>query len=244
MTRYFWLMLLCGGATVLLGFSQANAETPASKKVADQSDPAAAKLLVDARSARGVWNDKFPGFSCELNVTIDELVVTGQLTVTKEGETKLEMTEGAGKKWVERQLQLLIDHHFPTSAIETGAVKFLDESTKHPLGRMITLGETAMGSEYRIDGDVVSEVNRSMGGGRFTISVMNVERNKENKYLPTVFTVTFWDKEGNIRESDTIRQTWQRIDGYDLPNTIFEIAVGKNSRNVRELTFRNYKLNK
>jgi hypothetical protein len=157
--------------------------------------------------------------------------------LTKDGETKLEMTEGAGKKWVERQFQLLIDHHFPTSAIETGAVKFLDESTKHPLGRMITLGETAMGSEYRIDGDVVSEVNRSMGGGRFTISVMNVERNKENKYLAHR---VHRDVLGQGRQHPRVRHDpadvaanrWLTI----CRTRSFEIAVGKNSRNVRELS--------
>ena len=64
-------------------------------------------------------------------------------------------------------------------------VSFADEQTDHPLGRLIKLDyDSAMASAYRIKDDVIREVNRQMDGGRFTISVFEVNRNAEGKYLP------------------------------------------------------------
>ena len=37
------------------------------------------------------------------------------------------------------------------------------------------------------------EVNRSAGKLRFTISVLEIERNAEDKYLPRAFTMNFFD---------------------------------------------------
>jgi hypothetical protein len=60
----FSLILLAGLAIAADSESPKKA-SPATLDPIAASDPAAAKLLSDARVARAVWNDKFPGFSCE-----------------------------------------------------------------------------------------------------------------------------------------------------------------------------------
>ena len=52
------------------------------------ADPAATKLLADARAARAVWKD-FPGFTADLEVNIDGKVVKG--TLAQDLEVGMEM---------------------------------------------------------------------------------------------------------------------------------------------------------
>ena len=91
-----------------------------------------------------------------------------------------------------------------------------------------------MGSHYRIKDDVIREVNRKSDSGRFTISVLEVRRNEEGKYLPGVYTVSFWNKDGSLRSTTTTTETWKRVGTFDLPLTHDSVATSANElRNLR-----------
>ncbi len=87
------------------------------------------------------------------------------------------------------------------------------------------------------------EVNRSMGPMRFTISVLEIVRNAEHKYLPRAFTMNFFDaKSGELKTSLGYWNDWQRVGAFDLPKTIIEIDARKGGASTKDISFENCRL--
>ena len=139
-------------------------------------------------------------------------------------------------------LRSLVGHRMPGGETDD-KVSFADEQIDHPLGRLIKLDyDSAMASAYRIKDGVIREVNRQMDGGKFTISVFEVHRNAEGKYLPGYYTVSFWNKDGTLRSSSTTHETWVRVGQFDLPATHASVATGKDEHRNVSMIFSNHKL--
>jgi hypothetical protein len=50
--------------------------------------------------------------------------------------------------------------------------------------------------------------------------------NEEKKYLPVCYVVNTWDaKTEALKSSETHHQTWQRVDGYDLPSRLLTVTA-------------------
>lgn len=196
----------------------------------------AADLLAGARAQRALWTE-FPGFDCEARVAIDDASASGRCRVEADGTVELEVPEIPHRKWIDEQLASLINHRLPDAPFSTGAV-FEPEPGTHVLGRLLRLEDAAMGSVYRVSENVITEVNREAGPLRFTISVLRVERNPEGKYLPGVFTVSFWNREsGALAMSQTFVHEWQRVGDYDLPARLQIVHSGAGERRVLDLRF-------
>ncbi|MFO0898362.1 MAG: DUF3386 family protein [Pirellulales bacterium] len=216
----------------------------APAKAAASTDAAAAPaddLLAKAREARAVWND-FPGFTADVTLSIDGETSEGRLTVDEAGEVVLDLPSSEGLKWARRQLASLVSHRMPGEPIGSGAT-LQAEAGDHPLGTLLKLKGESMGSVYRVDDNVVTEVNRDTPGGRFTISVMDVYWNQEHKYLPTVFNVSSWEQpSGKLKSSQTNQHRWQRVGAFDLPTSLLEVEAADGGRHVRQLELRNHRL--
>ncbi|MFQ5734364.1 MAG: DUF3386 family protein [Planctomycetaceae bacterium] len=202
----------------------------------------AAQMMARAHKARAEWKG-LPGFTADVAVSRDNKRVKGRVSVAAGGKLTLTLDDKAESKWVTSNLRSLISHRRASSG-RSYDVEFADKETKHPLGRLIKLNEDLMGSEYRIRGDVITEVHRKMGGIRFTISVTAVARNKEGKYLPRSYSFSTWDvKTGNLKSNTTVLNTWKRVGTFDLPNRLLWVTTrdgGK--REVRQIVFRNHRL--
>lgn len=197
--------------------------------------------LVQARENRAVWDD-FPGFSSAIRVSVDDETITGRASISEYGEVELELPEGPARDWVQRTLSSLVGHRMPTETIGQGGV-FLDAEERHPLGRKVELFGDGMGSVYRLKDDVVTEVNRDGRGGRFQISVLDVHRNAEGKYLPHAYAVTFWDAEtGAIRSTTSTLNTWRRHENWDLPLVHLEVTATADGSVAREIEFSDVQL--
>lgn len=206
------------------------------------SDPSALEALTRARDGRSLWND-FPGFSTTLTVTDGGKQITGKATIDANGTVELDMPKSPVADWVEEQLNSLVQHRMPDGEVAQGQVTYSDEDTSHPLGRKIDLGDPSLQSAYRLKDDVIMEVNRSMGPMRFTISVLEIVRNAENKYLPRSFTMNFFDaKTGELRTGLAYWNDWQRVGKFDLPKTITEVAAKKGGASTRQIAFSDVKL--
>jgi hypothetical protein len=139
-------------------------------------------------------------------------------------------------------LRSLVGHRLGSGESDD-RVSFADQQTDHPLGRLIKLDyDSAMASAYRIKDGVIREVNRQTDGGRFTISVFEVNRNAEGKYLPGYYSVSFWNKDGSLRSSTAVRETWVRVGDYDLPATHDSVATGKDEHRNVSMRFGNHRL--
>jgi hypothetical protein len=139
-------------------------------------------------------------------------------------------------------LASLVMHRLPGAPIGSGAT-LVTEAGDHPLGKLIKLEGESMGSVYRVDDNVVTEVNRDMATGRFTISVMDVYWNPEHKYLPSAFNVSYWEQpSGKLKSSQSNLHRWQRVGAFDLPTSLLEVEAADGGRHVRQIELRNHRL--
>lgn len=201
----------------------------------------AAKLLAAARAKRATW-EKFPGFRARIAVHEDAQSQRGEFTCSADGEVKLDLPATIGKKWAQSHLDQLVSHRMPSGDLGDAAT-FSDEPPGHPLGRLIRLDEAAVGSHYRIRDNRITEVHRTSGRRRFTISVLAFHTTTEGRYLPAVYSVVTWDNRSNQIEStrDVVNQ-WRRVGEYDLPEKIIEIESRGEGRHVRSIEFSDHAL--
>jgi hypothetical protein len=205
-------------------------------------EASAAELLRRARDARVIWND-FPGFEADLVLFAEGHEHTGRVLVTADGSVTLEILTLKDDQPIVTTLRSLVGHRLGSGEADD-RVSFADERTDHPLGRLVKLDyDSAMASAYRLKDDVIREVNRQLDSGRFTISVFEVNRNAEGKYLPGYYTVNFWNKDGSLRTSTAVHETWTRVGSFDLPATHASVTAGKDEHKNVSMTFTNHKLN-
>jgi hypothetical protein len=201
----------------------------------------AGELIHAARDARATWNN-FSGFEADLALFAEGREQKGRVQVGANGEVTLSGFELKDEKSLLATLRSLVGHRMPGGESDNH-VSFADEPTDHPLGRLIKLDyDSAMASAYRIKDDVIREVNRQTESGRFTISVFDVNRNAEGKYLPGFYTVSFWDKDGTLRSTNTVHETWVRVGDFDLPQTHCAVFTGNNERRNTSMKFSNHQL--
>jgi hypothetical protein len=207
-------------------------------------DPAATKLLADARAARANWTN-FPGFTADVAVNIDGKVTRGRVTVRHNGKLKLDLGGGNAEKWARGVLGSTVGHRLDDSASLKTPCAFADHDTDHPLGRAVRVLNDEFHSSYRIRDRQIIVVNRQMKehGVRFTITVLENRQNAEKKYLPACFVVNTWDiKTGSLRRSEAHHQTWTRVGDFDLPRRTTVVTAGTGKQEARSITLSNHKL--
>jgi len=223
-----------------LALRDAEDGVPAATSASSDRTSAAA-LLRKARAARAEWKD-FPGFEADLTLTTSGRQQTGKVRVDARGEVELQGFHDADVRQVRGILRSLVAHRMPERE-EDDRVSFASPQEPHPLGELIRLDyDSVMASTYRIDGDVIREVNRKTQDGRFTISVLQVHRNSEGKYLPMFYVVNTWKADGTLSSSTAVHQTWTRVGAFDLPAMYETVTAGSQEHRTLSLTFRNVRL--
>jgi len=206
-------------------------------------DPAATKLLADARAARAVWRD-FPGFRADVAVNIEWQVHSGKVEVSSQGKVKLELAGGDSDTaaWARREIASLVAHRLPGQTLQTPCA-FADDITDHPLGRLIRILNDELHSSYRIRDRQIIEVNRSMKDTRFTITVLESTLTKDHQYLPAAYVVNSWEVNGNtLLSSIAHHQTWTRVGAFDMPASLLWVKATPGKLDSRRLTFTNIEL--
>jgi hypothetical protein len=222
-------------------------DKPAAAK--PQADPAATKLLADARAARAGW-EKFPGFRARLEINIDGKTVEGRVEVSPKGKVTIQVPEAEAQReavgWAQQQLASLAAHRLDNSAELDTPCAFLDETKDHPLGRAIRVLNDEFHSSYRVRDRQIIVVNRHMADSRFTITVMENRLNEEKKYLPVCYVVNTWDlKTEALKSSATHHHTWERVGRFDLPVSLTVVTArtaGPGGRPEGKLEARSLKL--
>lgn len=206
------------------------------------ANAAATKLLSDARAARVLYHD-FPGFSADIAVNLDGKVTRGQVEVSDKGNVTLKLEDAAAQTWAKHTLASIVGHRLSGGPDEETPCAFADDDAHHPLGRAIRVLNDEFHSSYRIRDRQVIVVNRSVPGSRFTITVMDNVRTKENKILPSCFVVNTWDtKTDALTSSEMHRQTWQRIGAFDLPKETLTVKATAGKLQSRSIKLSNIHL--
>jgi hypothetical protein len=205
------------------------------------ADPAATKLLADARAARANW-DRFPGFSADVEVNLDGKVFKGKANVDANGNVKFEGLDKSAETWAKRVLGSIVGHRVSSPSSLQTPCAFADNDEHHPLGRLINVLNDELHSSYRIRDRQIMVVNRTQGESRFSITMQENRLSAENQFLPASFVVHYWDaKTGELTRTEANLQTWTRVGSFDLPATARVITATK-ELSTKSLTLTNHRL--
>ncbi|WP_437185124.1 DUF3386 family protein [Planctomicrobium sp. SH668] len=203
----------------------------------------AVELMKIAHEGRSEWLN-FSGFTADFEAATADGVVAGKVVVSKEGAVEVSLPEDQRFQWVERSLDSLIGHRLQTSEPVTD-VEFADDQVNHPHGRLLRSTNGDDKSQWRVKGDVTTEVHRVTPKTRFIISVGDVYWTEEKKHLPRDFSVTTWDRETNqILTARQVHNEWKRIGTVDLP-TLHRAITNRadGTTEVHQIRFFHHQLN-
>jgi hypothetical protein len=232
---------LCLIVSVVAGFV-CGMYVKADDSPASTSDPAATKLLADARAARALYQN-FPGLSADIEVNLEGKATRGHVEVGEKGKATLTLDNPDAAKWAKNTLESIIAHRLSSGPDDETPCAFDDSDEHHPLGRAIRVLNDEFHSSYRIRDRQVIVVNRQVPGARFTITVLKNIVTKENKFLPASYIVNTWDAKTNaLTSSEAHHQTWQRIGVYDLPKETLSVKATANKQESRSLQLTHIRL--
>jgi Protein of unknown function (DUF3386) len=235
--RSFYLTALALAATYLVPTLAHSFSSP------DDTTTPAKDLLERARDARATWDKTFPGFTADLTICMDGESVKGTVSVSPKGKIEVNAPEGKARDWATEQLRSEVMHRLAGPIVFNSGAEFAEPEGTHPLGRLIRLTGDRMESSYRIKGDQLLEVNRTMRGAKFSNKILATTRNAEGKYLPEAFSVTYWDAQsGALKKTETFYVTWTRIGRFDLPVSRTQVVSEGNTASVRRLELSHHKL--
>lgn len=169
-------------------------------------------LLRRAHEAGYRFPPTFAGFSASLRTSAGD---TGAVTVT--GRTEIEVTiDGAPSDeadWARDEIASIVSHRWP-SGYADGDGRWAKRSD----GETVTILDDPFDSAYRLRGNHISEVHRTVGPSRFVISVSERVRTADGRYLPAHFTVYHWGTgTGRLTRADHVTDAFALIDGVYLP---------------------------
>src|SRR5262249_28083915 len=140
-------------------------------------------LFEEAVAARAAWKD-FPGFKASFSARVDGRAFSGTVHLDARGGVTLETEEEAASPWVQEQLESIVLHRnartggAPAEARKP-VLRFADEETGHPFGRLLVFEGGRFASSYRVKDRQLLVVNRHLGDQYMTITVLDNERNLE-----------------------------------------------------------------
>lgn len=227
---------------------------PSARADENKVDPAATRLLAEARANRACW-ERFPGFTADIEVNLDGKISRGQVEVEPSGKVRYLNLDKDAQQWARSVLNSAVSHRMPSNENESPC-EFMAADENHPLGRAVRLLDNSMHSIYRIRDKQITVVDRRIEKQRFTISMQENTTNTEGKYLPVSYTIQYWNLiSGELERSEAHFQGWKRIDRFDLPVTVRVVAAmratpkahnrvdGANEAlTTRSLTLSNHKL--
>lgn len=210
------------------------------------ADPEAVQLFEEALASRAAWKG-FPGFSGRIVGTIEGRPFDGKVTVAADGGVTLEIDDAPLTDWVQSQLESITMHRAasqtPSAERPKPVVRFADNDTEHPLGRLLAFDGGHFATSYRVRDKQLTTVNRLLDGKCMTIAVLDNTKNSEGQFLPHVYTVQYWDEaSGRLERTETVQDQWVRVGQWDLPREHTLTTSADSSFSTRSFTIRDHTL--
>lgn len=217
---------------------------PNAAKSSIKADPAAWNLLKAAHDTRETFSSDFGGLTATILFNDNGTVHTGAVSYTANDDVTVDLDrlDPDTKEWLDDQAGSIFDHrrggefsrHDGQYPI-TFAVA--DQS---PLGKLVELHD-GLNSTYRVRNNQVVEVTRTMGGQRFTITVLESTETVDGKYLPKQFIVTYFDaKTGQLQKAAAYTDSYADVDGFWLPTSRQIVTAEDGKTTTRLLVFSDY----
>jgi hypothetical protein len=210
-------------------------------------DTEAVALFEEALATRSQWKN-FPGFKAQIAGVVDDRPFDGSVTVDATGAVNFQTSESTAEPWVKDQLESIAMHRIASSSDSARSdakpvLRFADDQTQHPLGRLLLFEGGSFASSYRVKDKQIMVVNRRMGRQNMTITVLDNDRNAEGLYLPRSYTVQYWDGDsGTLQRTETIQDRWTRVGTWDLPASHTVTNASETGLSVKHFVLTDHRL--
>lgn len=212
------------------------------------ADPAAHDLLKAAHDSRATFAGSFSSITADVAFDDNGQVHSGAATYSPKDDAALTVAGLTRDQndWLSDQVDSIFAHRrggdFDKGEGRDPITFGPDDHS--PLGRLVEMHDRLQ-SRYRIRDNQVVEVTRTMGGQRFTITVLETTRTDDGKYLPREFLVTYFDdKTGAIQRSQAFTDTYAQIDSLWLPTSRRVITAADGKFTTRTITLTNITVRK
>lgn len=191
----------------------------------------------------------FAGFTARLLLVWEGGEAEGQVTALDPSKVEVHL-EGPepDREWASRELASLIAHRWPQT-YESGDGRYPKESDPddcHPLGTLIKLRGDPLSSSYRVRDGQVTQINRHVGNGRFSI-VIQARRtaprgHADGRGVPTQFAVCHWDGTGRLVRSDLYSDAYVEMNDLLLPERRRVVSADDQGLVAREMRLEQHSL--
>jgi hypothetical protein len=210
------------------------------------NDPVAHAALKQAHDAGYKFPADFAGFTATLAFIQDGVAVSGRVTVKAPRDIEFDIdADEAAIGWLKQEIGSMAGHRWPTS-YEAGDGRWtltLGDDATHPLGQTVTVHDDPFNSSYRLRDGQISQVSRQMGGTRFTITILAHQVAADERNLPSVFTVAYWDiAEGRLTRADAYTDRYATVAGTSLPVGRRVVTSTDTGQTTRELILNGHEL--
>ncbi len=169
---------------------------------------------------RYTWDENFPGYTADLELQQAEETYHAQITV--QPDLKVEVTgivDPTLKDAINRHLWDIVTHRKRSTFTQSHSKNTFTLGKEDAKGAVeILVSGDAMGSHYKVTGDIITTVSRQMGGLAFTIDTQSTLQTEQG-YLPTQYQAIFRDTESQtLKATRHHLDTYEKIGSYYLPS--------------------------
>ncbi|MGQ0810360.1 MAG: DUF3386 family protein [Nitrospiraceae bacterium] len=210
-----------------------------------QDDTEARALLRKAFENTARWQSDFKGFTADLVVNMNGKEMEGTVSVKGPREVTVQIPDPEIQKWAEGQIGMIAVHRGPRTFDESDGkyALTLDKDSDHPLGPRLVINGDGMHSFYRVKGDRITQINRTMPHMAFTINVEESAVTQDKKFLTSKYTVYYYSPhDAKLTNVESFTDTHIRVSASDLPATRRIISYENGEVVVKSLSFSNHRM--
>jgi hypothetical protein len=194
---------------------------------------------------RYTWDENFPGYSADLTLTHDNHTYQAQILVNSDlGVEVTGLDEEKLQEGVYNQLRDIITHRKRNSFVKAHGKNKFTLGEKDATGAVEILVEgDAMGSNYKVQGPIISQVNRVMGPISFTINTEETWQT-EAGYLPLKYHAIFRNPKTNeLTAKREFTESYGKFGNYYLPTSqVIESLEAEKGKTITKFEFSNIQL--
>ncbi len=186
----------------------------------------------------------FGGFRASVYRAWDPEGRFGTVEVRSPSDIRIWGRLGGEDDRLRREISSIASHRWPVSYEEAdGRYRLTMEPGEHPLGRLVRIEDDGMDSTYRIQGGHIQQIERQVGGVRFSVNIQERAFTGDGRTFPIHFCVVYWDvEESRVTRTEIYRDGYIPVNGVHLPlSRRITIAVD-NGVTTWQVLFRNHAL--